>query len=1011
MDTLLIDRVWLFLATILVLSMQAGFLLLEAGRVRSKNTISVAQKNISDLTVSWAAFFLVGYWLMYGHGVPATDLSGDERSNDILRFLYQLGFCATAASIVSGAVAERMKFVAYLILAGVTASLIYPLAGRWVWSDLSGSGGAWLAQIGFYDFAGATVVHGVGGSVALAAVLIIGPRHGRFDEKGQVRPISGHNSVLSLQGVLILFVGWFGFNGGSVSPADHQFASVMLATASAGCFGALAGIISGSWLDQGIYNPSRISSGLLGGLVAITASVNLVSVAEAGVIGLLGGLIATLGSELLLRRCKIDDPIDAIATHGLAGLFGTLVVAFVSMPTALPTGGRAEQFVVQAIGAAAIFTMAFSVAFFTLKLLSMLMSVKVSAEQQKLGLNTTEHGEAIGTDRVTRALEDQLFEKSSPLSSFEIEGDGETEELAAAMNQLLDRHEQARQIIAESQIRFEQFARTASDWLWETDASLKFRYLSVESDIVAQSDLVRMKNQYLHGLLKWDENEFDSVNELIEKRLPFDSHDAELLLPNGDRRLVDVRGIPFQENEIFAGYRGTFQDVTERRNAEKRAIYLSHHDALTGLANRRALVMDLEKTLSREPAAIAAVDLDGFKAVNDTYGHSVGDQLLLEVAKRLRASVAKFGSVYRTGGDEFVLVLRRDANIPNQKTLVDGCEKLIARLSLPFHDKERELRLGASVGVSLAPEHSRDADELMHLADLALYKAKSEGKGCVRVFETYMDNDAQHKVAMETALRTALYNNEFELHYQPQYNNDAKTIKGFEALLRWNNDQLGSVPPRTFIPMAERLGLMVPIGDFVLRSACQFAATWPASDRRSALTIAVNISSVQFNQSDIASKVSQMLDETGLAPERLELEIQKDILIENLPSVVRTLSTLRSFGVSVAIDNFGVDYSSLRHLKELPIDRLKIDRYFVRTLEDSKRSREVTHSIIMLAHKLGYVVTAEGVERKQQSDILKSWNCDTMQGYLFAQPMNTSQVMDMLQRIPDDYDNLRSDAA
>lgn len=413
--TAIVDLVWLFTASLMVLAMQAGFLMLEAGRVRSKNSINVAQKNVSDLILSWIVFFVFGYWLMFGVPAPLVDddsLAREGQARDVLFFLYQLGFCATAASIVSGGIAERMSYVAYLVLVLLTAALIYPLAGRWVWGDLGpGWTGSWLADIGFVDFAGSTVVHGVGAWIALAGIVVIGPRLERFSPDGSARPIAGHNAVFSLLGVLILLLGWFGFNGGSISPSDPLFVRVMLATSIAACFGAFAGMVVGVRLDRGIFNPSRMTSGLLGGLVAITACVHLTSSVEAMFVGVAGGLVATLGADWLLVRWRIDDPVDVIATHGFAGVVGTVAVAFVGSAESLPAGTRLAQAAVQIGGVVVIFLLAFVTTYVTLRILSRIFRLRVTAAQERLGLNHTEHGQALGAERLQRAL-DERFEGS-----------------------------------------------------------------------------------------------------------------------------------------------------------------------------------------------------------------------------------------------------------------------------------------------------------------------------------------------------------------------------------------------------------------------------------------------------------------------------------------------------------------------------------------------------------------------------------------------------------------------
>jgi len=695
MDPADLDTLWLFLAAIMVLSMQAGFLLLEAGRVRAKNSVNVAQKNVADLVVSWSLFFMIGYWLMFGTIGP---LGGASDTSASLHFLYQLGFCATAASIVSGGVAERITFIAYLALAALTSALIYPLVGRWVWGGLGpGPTGSWLGELGFVDFAGSTVVHGVGAWVALAAILVIGPREGRFDADGSPRAMPGHSAVLSLLGVLILLIGWFGFNAGSLSPDDPRFASTVFSTMTAAVFGAA---------------------------------------------------------------------------------IGTLAVALVGDASALPAGSRPAQLVVQLGGVVAVFAFTWTVTWGALHALARYRPLRVTALQERLGLNQTEHGEALGAERLQRALNDRLQAPTAGARTGQerltVDSGDEAAELAMAMNELLARQEEATRRISASEQRCEQFANTASDWLWETDATLCLSFVSTREGLLDEASRRALHGRSLAALIRLRPAESRIVGAAIGARRPIPSTEVALLLDDRSRRIVELRGVPYRTEEgAFLGYRGTFHDVTERRDAERRAVFLSRHDTLTGLANRRALADRLQRLLARNAAGqgtiVACIDLDGFKAVNDGHGHAIGDRLLTLVGKRLRLARRQADEVFRTGGDEFVLV----SPAADLDTIRDAGtswgNRLIASLSAPYELDALSLKIGASVGLAFAPEHAGEPDALVHLADLALYAAKEAGKGQVVWFEPEMDGDARRQVEIEERLRGALAGDELTVQYQPQY--------------------------------------------------------------------------------------------------------------------------------------------------------------------------------------------------------------------------------------------------
>ena len=1000
-----IDTLWLIVATILVLSMQAGFLLLEGGRVRAKNSINVAQKNVTDLIVVWATFTAVGCWVMFGLSVNTFLTAGSSPTNMVngiaytpIQLIFQLAFCSTAATIVSGAVAERISFRAYLTLTAVVAGLMYPLAGRLIWGNsFNPNVQSWLADLGFIDFAGSTVVHTVGGCVGLVAALMIGPRTGRFNEHGEPVPMPAFNAVIALFGVFVLMFGWLGFNGGAISLADPRLVPILFNTLTTGVFGGCAGMMIGAWLDNGLFNPSRVTSGLLGGLVASTASVHYMTLNEAMVIGSCGGAIATYGSQLVLHRFKIDDPLDAVATHAFAGVFGTLCVAFVLPITSIRSGSRLTQFTVQLSGAIIVAAGTCLVTWLTLKLMSRFMQIRVSEEAEKLGLNYTEHGESVGIARIQNALNDKLVDHNNFASVLSDDADDEHSDLAATLNDVIQKYESASEQIQLAQTRFREFAETASDWLWEADSDLVVSFMHTNAqDDSADAPLHSLLGRKLLEHLTLPDADAEIISELFANGRPPATFEASLKNRSCNERgpTVEVRAVACHDaNGLLTGFRGTMTDITIRKSAEARALHLSMHDELTGLPNRRALDLAFKDSIkraieSRRAVIVAAIDLDGFKAVNDAYGHGVGDDLLIEVASRFTQMLRPEDIAFRTGGDEFVIIFdSMNTNIasPTAKSLTS---RIIAELAERYKIKDLNVTIGASAGMAVFPDDHIRATELLRMADMALYAAKEAGKGRVVSFDASLDSDAQKQRSIEQDLHKAIDNEEFFLMYHPQVDiNSEKTI-GFEALIRWAHPQLGEISPADFIPLAENLRMMDRIGAIVMDKACEFASSWLPDADGTYPTLCVNVSPLQLNNNAFFSSVMDTLKYYKLAPERLELEITEEALIHDFEKITDILQRFRDAGVAIAVDDFGSGQTALRYLNQFPLTRLKVDRSFIRTLGSNEKATEITRAIVMLGHKLGIDVIAEGVEESEQLQLLRQCQCDQIQGFYFSRPLN-----------------------
>ena len=443
------------------------------------------------------------------------------------------------------------------------------------------------------------------------------------------------------------------------------------------------------------------------------------------------------------------------------------------------------------------------------------------------------------------------------------------------------------------------------------------------------------------------------------------------------------------------GWVATFEDITEWQAAQEQISHMARHDALTNLPNRVLFREQLEKALRlakrSDQLAVLCLDLDHFKDINDSLGHPIGDALLKEVAGRLGQCITENDTVARLGGDEFAIVQFCNDCDPSAVALL--ASHLVEQVSAPYEIAGHQLVIGVSIGISLAPEDGKNPDELLKKADLALYRAKEDGRGTYRFFETGMDARAQARRLLELDLRAALRREEFEVYYQPIRDVAKDVVVAFEALARWNHSLRGMISPVSFIPLAEETGLIVPIGEWVLRRACMDAARWPQD-----VCVAVNLSPVQFKNVNLVSSVKEALKASGLPAHRLELEITESVLLQNSEATLSVLHELRGFGVRISLDDFGTGYSSLSYLRSFPFDKIKIDRSFVSELATREDSMAIVRAVTGLGKSLGIVTTAEGVETDAQFDLLRQEGCTQAQGYLFSPPRPVAEVETMLSR-------------
>jgi diguanylate cyclase (GGDEF)-like protein/PAS domain S-box-containing protein len=447
-------------------------------------------------------------------------------------------------------------------------------------------------------------------------------------------------------------------------------------------------------------------------------------------------------------------------------------------------------------------------------------------------------------------------------------------------------------------------------------------------------------------------------------------------------------------------YVTVFSDISERKANEERIRHLAQHDALTGLPNRFTLAAHLEHALVRaersgEKVGLMFIDLDNFKTINDTLGHHIGDRLLCEVAKRISRAVRKSDIVARIGGDEFVVVLE-STKVESDEGLV--AQKIIDQLAEAVTIDGNVLHTTPSIGLAIFPDDGDSAEVLMKNADVAMYHAKSAGRNNYQFYTEHMNHAAAIRAQMEGRLRAALSGDEFLLHFQPQINLATGKVSGIEALIRWQSPELGLVSPANFIPLAEEVGLIVPISAWVLENACKTAKSW-CDQGIPFECMSVNISPQEFRQRNFPEIVAAVLQKTGLPAARLELEITESTLMDSADTTVEMLLRLKALGVTLAIDDFGTGYSSLGYLKRFPIDRLKIDRSFVRDLETDASDAAISTAVIALAHSLGLQVVAEGVETEGQADFLLQRGCDSVQGYLFSRPVPADEAAAYCRRI------------
>lgn len=494
------------------------------------------------------------------------------------------------------------------------------------------------------------------------------------------------------------------------------------------------------------------------------------------------------------------------------------------------------------------------------------------------------------------------------------------------------------------------------------------------------------------------ERAFKAQKDHLDGKTPFYSSEYRLKMKNGEYKWIMVRGkalMDIEGNPVRIA--GSQTDITERKSFEEKINEMAYYDTLTGLPNRALLEKKLKESIEESiknkfKGAVLFLDLDNFKVVNDTYGHSAGDELLKNVANILRTFENDTVTISRFGGDEFVIMVH---NIDSDDYVIKFAENIVKAINRSWVIKEREFYSTVSIGIEFYPVKNCNVQNILSNSDCAMYSVKKSGKDNFTIYSQSMNSKLMENMDLKNSLRHALKYREFELHYQPQINQKTEEIIGMEALLRWNHSTKGLIPPNEFIPIAEETGLIIPIGEWVLREACKQNKLWQDMGYGK-FTVSVNLSTNQLKQPNLVDKIRTILKETGLDAKWLCLEVTESIAISNIDFAVKVLKNLKEIGISIALDDFGTGYSSLSYLRRLPINVIKIDKSFVEEIDGSIYAAAITEAIIVMSHKMNINVIAEGVETRNQHKLLLQENCDMAQGYLFSRPLPAEDVKSLL---------------
>jgi Amt family ammonium transporter len=1009
----MVDTLWLILSALLIFCMQAGFLCLESGKTRRKNNINVAAKNIIDFIVSISIFWAIGFGLMFGTSFSgffgsSNFFFGDGQSPaNITFFFFQMMFCGTAATLMSGAVAERMSFFGYVAITIILSAVIYPIVGHWAWGGVfSKVSSGWLELKGFVDFAGSTVVHSVGGWVALITIIIIGPRYKRFD-LGFNFP-SGSSLPMASLGVLLIWFGWYGFNAGSTLAFNEQVPLILLNTSLSAAWGGLA-VSLVHYLHYKYMNISFCLNGILAGLVGITASCYAVSPEEAVIIGAVSGIIMFYGDSLL-TKLQIDDALLVVPVHLFAGIWGTMAVAIFGDPAVLATGlSYSQQLLIQIVGIVSIGIYCSLVSFILFKLLNKFVPLRVSLADEIKGLNVTEHR---ASNELVNLLSEMEVQQSQGnfTSSVEEEPFTEVGQIAQKYNQVIARvteemneRDKAINLFQESEKRKSAILDSSMDSIVTIDTKGRIIEFNPSSERVFGVLKKNVLEKYFFNLFMLEKHKSEAIDSL--------KHEFSLAnrLVLNRRSTLDVRRISGEtfpaEITITSAHLGLksnieytlhIRDVAREVKLRSRLNFLAYKDGLTGLSNRAHMMRELNRAINlskKQPLSVALyfLDLDKFKKINDTLGHKAGDQLLCEVANRLTIIARSTDLIARWGGDEFIFVMTGKLT---ESLIIKKAESMLQEMRKPINIQGQLYTIPTSIGVAVADNGELDADILIQQADIAMYKAKENGRDTYQLYTTEMGLDAARVLSFEQEIKQGIIENQFYIDYQPKVNSKNELI-GFEALIRWLHPNKGTISPAEFIPIAEESHLIIDIGKRVIKLALTQQREWITLGLP-VKPVSVNISGHQLMAEGFVAFVKDSLAEHHIDGKLLEIEITEGVLINEIERCIEVLTEIKSLGVHISIDDFGTGYSSLSYLRRLPLDILKIDRAFVRECNTIDEDRVICAAIINLAQSMNLSVIAEGVETKAQSETLMDLGCHNFQGFYYHKPMDKRKITDLL---------------